>query len=82
MEFLCAAKEKKRSCRVFVAEGAPGFVQVAVANMFYKAKTFLLSCFNFDILPVTVFFPLLGVNLGIKGIFLQKNWSQEVYRPH
>lgn len=26
MEFLCAAKEKKRSFRVFVAEGAPRFV--------------------------------------------------------
>lgn len=27
LEFLCAAKEKKRSFRVFVAEGAPRFVQ-------------------------------------------------------
>jgi translation initiation factor eIF-2B subunit beta len=26
-EFLCAAKEKKRSFRVFVAEGAPRFVR-------------------------------------------------------
>jgi len=25
LEFLCAAKEKKRSFRVFVAEGAPRF---------------------------------------------------------
>lgn len=29
LEFLCAAKEKKRSFRVFVAEGAPRFVQIA-----------------------------------------------------
>jgi len=28
-EFLCAAKEKKRSFKVFVAEGAPRFVVMA-----------------------------------------------------
>lgn len=28
IEFLCAAKEKKRSFRVFVAEGAPRFVEL------------------------------------------------------
>ena len=30
LEFLCAAKEKKRSFRVFVAEGAPRFVQLHI----------------------------------------------------
>jgi translation initiation factor eIF-2B subunit beta len=30
LEFLCAAKEKKRSFKVFVAEGAPRLVVVTV----------------------------------------------------
>lgn len=33
LEFLCAAKEKKRSFKVFVAEGAPRLVVVAVLHM-------------------------------------------------
>jgi len=33
LEFLCAAKEKKRSFKVFVAEGAPRFVVVVVLHL-------------------------------------------------
>ena len=32
LEFLCAAKEKKRSFRVFVAEGAPRSELIAKAS--------------------------------------------------
>lgn len=34
LEFLCAAKEKKRSFKVFVAEGAPRLVVDAVSHFF------------------------------------------------
>jgi translation initiation factor eIF-2B subunit beta len=47
LEFLYAAKEKKRSFRVFVAEGAPRFVQ-GKRNMF--------SWYNFDSLSNDFFF--------------------------
>lgn len=33
LDFLCAAKEKKRSFKVFVAEGSPRLVVVAVSNL-------------------------------------------------
>lgn len=38
LEFLCAAKEKKRSFRVFVAEGAPRFVN---NRIFFPCKDLL-----------------------------------------
>ena len=41
MEFLCAAKEKKRSFRVFVAEGAPRFL--LVTSVCWELKRFLLA---------------------------------------
>lgn len=41
MEFLCAAKEKKRSFRVFVAEGAPRFL--LVASVCWKPKGLFLA---------------------------------------
>jgi translation initiation factor eIF-2B subunit beta len=43
LEFLCAAKEKKRSFRVFVAEGAPRFVQ---------GKRIMFTWYNFDFLSL------------------------------
>jgi translation initiation factor eIF-2B subunit beta len=49
-EFLYAAKEKKRSFRVFVAEGAPRFVRLAIVNQIIfhilKSSLLLFQCFN------------------------------------
>lgn len=50
-EFLYAAKEKKRSFRVFVAEGAPRFVHLAISlctNFSYFKSSHLIYywCFN------------------------------------
>jgi len=33
LEFLCAAKEKQRSFKVFVAEGAPRLAVVAIRHL-------------------------------------------------
>lgn len=44
IEFLCAAKEKKRSFRVFVAEGAPRSVLLSFLE--YRKVTFLVPEFS------------------------------------
>lgn len=75
IEFLCAAKEKKRSFRVFVAEGAPRFVQVATP--------FLQGIHLFPplLLCDSSYLFYLVFHLGIRGIFLPKNWLREDYKP-
>lgn len=41
LEFLCAAKEKKRSFRVFIAEGAPRFG----LSFYYMCHPYHCYCF-------------------------------------
>lgn len=66
IEFLCAAKEKKRSFRVFVAEGAPRFVQVATP--FFARHTSLPS----SLIMWLIILILLGIPLRYQGHILAK----------
>lgn len=46
MEFLCAAKEKKRSFRVFVAEGAPRSSVSVIFLPWRNDLGFMLICYT------------------------------------
>lgn len=68
MEFLSAAKEKKRSFRVFVAEGAPRSASMLLAlhiPLFFSPLLFLHNLF-------------LSYILGTKDMSWPRNWLQRV----
>ncbi|PIN00020.1 hypothetical protein CDL12_27477 [Handroanthus impetiginosus] len=68
MEFLCAAKEKRRSFRVFVAEGAPSKILV----IDYKRNQVFLYLLQFSYVSLVL--------SDIRGTLLVKNWLQRDFK--
>lgn len=76
LEFLYAAKEKKRSFKVFVAEGAPRLVVVPIS---YLQRMLITNRFVY-ILLMTVRCSLC-MQSDIRDISLRRNWLLKDYRP-